>query len=58
MNIPHYLSYKWEDNVKMDLRVGCVDQMHQTQDKDQWQALVNTVTNHWVPYKAGGSLIR
>jgi hypothetical protein len=30
-----------------------VDWMHLAQDKDQWQAGVNTVMNLWVPYKAG-----
>jgi hypothetical protein len=38
----------WEDNIKMDLReIGweVVDWMHLAQDRDQWQALVNTVMN-------------
>jgi hypothetical protein len=42
------LRRRWEDNIKMDLReIGLkgVDWMHMVQDKDQWQALVNTVMN-------------
>jgi hypothetical protein len=36
----------WEDNNKMDLiEIGLGDM---GQDKDQWRALVNTVTNLWV----------
>jgi hypothetical protein len=39
---------RWEDNIKMDLReigfVG-VDWIHLRQDRDRWQALVNTVMN-------------
>jgi hypothetical protein len=38
----------WEDNIRMDLQeIGCegVDWMHLTQDRDQWQAHVNTVMN-------------
>jgi hypothetical protein len=41
-----------EDNIKMDLReIGWegVDWMHLAQDRDQWQALVNTATNLQVP---------
>jgi len=43
---------RWEDNVRMDVReVGWegVDWMHLAQDRDQWQALVNTVMNLQVP---------
>jgi hypothetical protein len=39
--------HRWED-IRMDLReIGweSVDWTHLTQDRDQWQALVNT----WVP---------
>jgi hypothetical protein len=39
---------KWEDNIKMDLReigFGDVDWIHLAQDRDRWQALVNTVMN-------------
>jgi hypothetical protein len=43
---------RWEDNIRMDLReIGreVADWMHLVQDRDQWQALVNTVMNLWVP---------
>jgi len=42
---------RWEDNIKMDLReVGGVgDWMELAQDRDRWQALVNTVMNLRVP---------
>jgi len=36
-----------EDNIRMDLKEiwrESVDLMHLTQDRDQWRALVNTVT--------------
>jgi hypothetical protein len=39
---------RWKDNIRMDLReIGwkAVDWIHLTQDRDQWQALVNTVMN-------------
>jgi hypothetical protein len=42
----------WVDNIKMDLReIGwdSVDYVDMAQDRDQWRALVNTVTNHRVP---------
>jgi hypothetical protein len=41
-----------EDNIKMDLREigsGDVDWIHLAQDRDRWQALVNTVMNLRVP---------
>jgi hypothetical protein len=37
-----------EDDIRIDLRETgweAVDWMHLAQDRDQWQALVNTVTN-------------
>jgi hypothetical protein len=40
------------DNIKMDLRKigwGSMDWIDLAQDRDQWRALVNTVTNLWVP---------
>jgi hypothetical protein len=36
----------WEGNIRMDLReIGSesVNRIHLTQDRDQWQALVNTI---------------
>jgi hypothetical protein len=46
------LRCKWEDAIRMDLRdIGweTVDWIHQLEDKDQWQTLVNTVMNLHVP---------
>jgi len=43
---------RWEDNIRINLReIGWegVDWMHLAQDKDQWQDLVCTVVNLWVP---------
>jgi hypothetical protein len=43
---------RWEDNIKMDLReirFGDVDWIHLVQDRDRWQALMNTVMNLRVP---------
>jgi hypothetical protein len=51
-----HIGYWWVDNIKMDLReivwVG-MDWIDLGQDKDQWRALVNTVTNLRVPLSAG-----
>jgi hypothetical protein len=43
---------RWEDNIRIVLReIGWegVDWMHLAHDRDQWQALVNTVMNLWIP---------
>jgi hypothetical protein len=43
---------RWEDNIKMDLREkgwGGMDWIDLAQDRDQWRAPVNTVTNLRVP---------
>jgi len=38
---------RWEDNIKMDLEVGCggMDWIELAQDRDRWRALVNEVMN-------------
>jgi len=43
--------YRWEDNIKMDLReVGRGgDWVELAQDRDRWRALVNMVMNFLVP---------
>jgi hypothetical protein len=44
--------HMWVDNIKMDLRKigwGDMDWIDQSQDGDQWRALVNTVINFGVP---------
>jgi hypothetical protein len=44
--------HRWEDNIRMDAReIGwkVVDWIHLAQDRNQWQALVNTVVNLRVP---------
>jgi hypothetical protein len=41
-----------EDNIRMNLtEIGweTVDLIHLVLDRDQWQALVNTLMNFWVP---------
>jgi hypothetical protein len=43
---------RWVDNIKMDLReIGWdfIDWIDLAEDRDQWRALVNTVTNFPVP---------
>jgi hypothetical protein len=43
---------RWEDDIKIDHREigwGGMDWIHMAQDRDQWQALVNMVTNIRVP---------
>jgi hypothetical protein len=49
-----------KDDIRMYLRetgwVG-VDCIHLAQDRDQWQAIVNTVMNLRVPKKEGNYLI-
>ena len=46
---------RWEDNIKMDLQeVGCggMNWIEQAQDRNRWQALVNTVMNLRVSWSA------
>jgi len=48
--------HRWEDNIKMDLQEvgGCYgDWMELSQDRDRWQALVNTVMNFRFPKMRG-----
>jgi hypothetical protein len=43
---------RWEDNIKVDRREigwGCMCWIHLSQDRDQWRAVVNMVTNLRVP---------
>jgi hypothetical protein len=43
---------RWVDNIKIDLREirwGGMDWVDVAQNRDQWRALVNTVTNLRVP---------
>jgi hypothetical protein len=44
--------YRWKDNIKMfvtETGLDSVGWIHLAQDGDQWQALVNTVVNLWLP---------
>jgi hypothetical protein len=44
--------HRWEANIKLDVRVirlGVMDWIHLTQDREQQGALVNTVMNLRVP---------
>jgi hypothetical protein len=44
--------YRWEDNIKMDLRETGIDEMNWirlAQDTVCWQVFVNTVMNLQVP---------
>jgi hypothetical protein len=46
------LRYRWEDNIKMDLRDIEIDGTNWTgltQDRVQWWAFLNMVMNLWVP---------
>jgi hypothetical protein len=46
------LRHRWVDNIKMDLRdigLGGMGWIDVSQDRDQWKALVNTVTYFQVP---------
>jgi hypothetical protein len=42
---------RWEDNIKMDLEVGCegMGWIDLAQDRDRWRALVNAELNLRVP---------
>jgi hypothetical protein len=43
---------RWEGDIKVDLReieYGCMDWINLFQDRDEWQALVNTVMKLQVP---------
>jgi hypothetical protein len=44
------LRHRWEDIAKMDLQEEGwgVDWIDLAQDRDRWQALVNTVMSLWV----------
>jgi len=44
--------YKWEGNIKMDLRemgINGANWIQPAQDRVQWQAFVNTLMNLQVP---------
>jgi hypothetical protein len=44
--------HRWVDNIRMDLEEvgwGDVDWIVLAQDRSRWRALVNSVSNLWVP---------
>jgi len=43
--------WRWEDNVKTDLEVGCggTDWVELAQDRNRWRAVANSVMNLKVP---------
>jgi hypothetical protein len=41
--------HRWESNIKIHLREIGTDSIDLAQDRDQWMALLNTVTDLWVP---------
>jgi hypothetical protein len=44
--------HRWEDNIEIDFQHvgwGCMDWIDLAQDRDRWQALVNTVMCLQVP---------
>jgi len=50
--IDHLEDCRWEGNIRIDLREirwEGVNWIHLAQIGDRWRALLNTVTNHWVP---------
>jgi hypothetical protein len=52
---------RWENNIRTDLREGGwknVDWIHLAQDRDQWQAPMNTVMGIRVSEKAGNFMTR
>jgi hypothetical protein len=43
---------RWEDNIKIDFsrsRMWGMDWLHLDEDRERWWALVNVLTNLWVP---------
>jgi hypothetical protein len=45
---PERSKRRWEDDIRMDLKVIGCEQDLSAQDRDQWRFLVNTVRNVWV----------
>jgi len=43
--------HRWEDNIEMDTQEmeWVMDEIELAQNRERWQALVNAVTNLWVP---------
>ena len=45
-------AHRWEANIKMDLQDmmgGDVNWIQLVQEREKWQAVLNTVMNLWVP---------